>query len=188
MMANANGIVDQMREGRAPVWSAASATRTTMSFAVLGHGRFGHAFAQLLIEHGHQVRAYDPHAFVPAHYAAASAAEAVPARSGSCWRCRSPRCVRHCLRCFLVALGCEVIEQDPERHDRAMANTHALAFFIARGLVEIGVDDGMLVAPLSFQGMKHMLAAVRTDAGHLFVTIQRENPFATDARAVADRT
>lgn len=41
----------------------------------------------------------------------------------------------------------------------------------------------MPMAPPSFQGMKHMLAAVRGDAGHLFGAIQRENPFAAEARA-----
>jgi prephenate dehydrogenase len=39
------------------------------------------------------------------------------------------------------------------------------------------------MAPPSFQGMQHMLAAVRGDAGHLFAAIQRENPFAAGARA-----
>jgi prephenate dehydrogenase len=81
------------------------------------------------------------------------------------------------------ALGCEVIEQDPESHDRAMAHTHVLAFFIARGLIDMGVDEGMPIAPPSFQGMQHMLAAVRGDAGHLFAAIQQENPFAAEARA-----
>jgi prephenate dehydrogenase len=81
------------------------------------------------------------------------------------------------------ALGCEVIEQAPEAHDRAMAMTHALAFFVAKGLVGIGADDGVPVAPPSFQGMQPMLAAVRGDAGHLFAAIQRENPFAAEARA-----
>ncbi|MEO8777263.1 MAG: prephenate dehydrogenase/arogenate dehydrogenase family protein [Rhodanobacter sp.] len=85
-------------------------------------------------------------------------------------------------RQLFVELGCEVIEQDPESHDRAMARTHVLAFFIAKGLIDIGVDDGMPVAPPSFDGMKHMLAAVRGDAGHLFGAIQRENPFAAEAR------
>lgn len=85
-------------------------------------------------------------------------------------------------RQLFVELGCEVIDQDPESHDRAMARTHALAFFIAKGLIDMGVDDGMPVAPPSFDGMKHMLAAVRGDAGHLFGAIQRENPFAAEAR------
>jgi len=64
-----------------------------------------------------------------------------------------------------------------------MARTHALAFFIAKGLVNMGVDDDMSVAPPSFQGLKHMVAAVRGDAGHLFAAIQQENPFAAEARS-----
>ena len=67
-------------------------------------------------------------------------------------------------------------------HDQAMASTHALAFFIAKGLVDMGVDDDLTVAPPSFQGLQHMLAAVRGDAGHLFAAIQQENPFAAEAR------
>lgn len=86
-------------------------------------------------------------------------------------------------RQLFTELGCEVIEQDPATHDRAMANTHALAFFVAKGLIDMGVDDDMTLAPPSFQGLKHMLAAVRGDAGHLFAAIQQENPFATEARA-----
>jgi prephenate dehydrogenase len=86
-------------------------------------------------------------------------------------------------RALFCELGCEVIEQEPAAHDRAMASTHALAFFIAKGLVNMGVDDDMSVAPPSFQGLKHMVAAVRGDAGHLFAAIQQENPFAAEARA-----
>ena len=82
-----------------------------------------------------------------------------------------------------TGIGCEVIEQDPAAHDRAMASTHALAFFIAKGLVNMGIDDDMTIAPPSFQGLKHMVAAVRGDAGHLFAAIQQENPFAGEARA-----
>jgi len=85
-------------------------------------------------------------------------------------------------RQLFADLGCEVIEQEPAAHDRAMANTHALAFFIAKGLVDIGVDDDLTLAPPSFQGLKNMLAAVRGDAGHLFAAIQQENPFAAEAR------
>ncbi len=227
-----------------------------MSFGILGHGRFGQAFAELLIHHGHQVRAYDPHVRVPADYAAASAIEAVagvqwivlampivkmgqtlsallphlheeqtvidvgsvkvnpcslmdeclgariahvgthplfgplslargerPLRVVICPSAQHAQAAERTRELF-VGLGCEVIEQDPQSHDRAMARTHALAFFIAKGLVDIGVDDGAPVAPPSFQGMKNMLAAVRADAGHLFATIQRENPFAAEARAL----
>ena len=64
-----------------------------------------------------------------------------------------------------------------------MAKTHALAFFIARALVEMGVGDDLSMAPPSFLGLANMLAAVRGDAGHLFAAIQRENPYAEAARA-----
>ncbi len=225
-----------------------------MSFAILGFGRFGRALAELLIDAGHGVRVYDPHAEVPAGLAAASAAAAVedarwvvlampvphmrdalqalrpqlhaghtvidvgsvkmhpcammdellgddiphagthplfgplslargerPLRTVICASPRHPDAAARARQLF-AELGCEVIEQDPATHDRAMASTHALAFFIAKGLVDIGVDDDLTVAPPSFQGLKNMLAAVRGDAGHLFAAIQQENPFATDAR------
>ncbi len=102
-------------------------------------------------------------------------------RTVICAAAEHPQAAERTRRLF-VELGCEVIDQDPESHDRAMARTHVLAFFIAKGLIDIGVDDGMPFAPPSFQGMKHMLAAVRGDAGHLFGAIQRENPFAAEAR------
>jgi len=38
------------------------------------------------------------------------------------------------------------------------------------------------MAPPSFQGLQRMLEAVRGDAGHLFGAIQRENPYAAEAR------
>jgi prephenate dehydrogenase len=79
-------------------------------------------------------------------------------------------------------LGCEVIEQDAETHDRAMANTHALAFLIAKGLVDIGIDDAVAVAPPSFQAILKTVEAVRSDAGHLFMAIQSQNPYAASAR------
>lgn len=225
------------------------------SFAVLGYGRFGRAFAELLLQAGHAVRAWDPGAEIPAALAVHSMAAAVEAAPwvvlampvprlresllalrphlhgghtvfdvgsvkmhpcaamdellgaaiphagthplfGPLSLARDERPLRVVLcpaadhpaaaarvRALFAGLGCEVIEQDPESHDRAMARTHALAFFVAKGLIELGVDDGMALAPPSFQGMRHMLAAVRGDAGHLFAAIQRENPFAAEARA-----
>jgi prephenate dehydrogenase len=225
------------------------------TFAVLGYGRFGKAFADLLVRAGHRVLAWDPHADIPATLATASMSAAVgaarwivlampvphmraalltlrpllqagqtvldvgsvklhpcalmdellgadiahvgthplfgplslarderPRRAVICPAAEHPQAAAHAGELFRD-LGCEVIVQDPESHDRAMARTHALAFFIAKGLIDLGVDDGLPVAPPSFQGMKHMLAAVRGDAGHLFAAIQRENPFAAEARA-----
>jgi prephenate dehydrogenase len=223
-------------------------------FALLGYGRFGAAFAELLTHAGHQVRAWDQHAQIPQALAAASLNDAVdaaqwivlampvpqmretlltlrpllkagqivfdvgsvkmhpcaamdellgdaiphagahplfgplslargerPLRTVICASAQHPRAAERTRELF-IQLGCDVVEQDPESHDRAMARTHVLAFFIGKGLIDIGVDDDMPIAPPSFQGMKHMLAAVRGDAGHLFGAIQHENPFAAEAR------
>lgn len=224
------------------------------TFAVLGYGRFGRAFADLLTQAGHRVRAWDPHAAVPAALAAASMpatladaswivlampvpqlrdallalrpllhpgqtvldvgsvklhpcatmdellgadfphvgthplfgplslARGEPLRTVICPSAAHAEAAARAGELFR-ALGCEVVVQDPESHDRAMARTHALAFFVAKGLVGLGVGDDMALAPPSFQGMRHMLDAVRGDAGHLFAAIQRENPFAAEARA-----
>lgn len=85
-------------------------------------------------------------------------------------------------RAFYEALGCEVGEQTPEAHDRAMAGTHVLAFFLAKGLLDAGAGEEVLYAPPSFQAIARTIDAVRGDAGHLFAAIQRENPYAQEAR------
>ena len=85
-------------------------------------------------------------------------------------------------RRFLERLGCEVIEQDADEHDRAMADTHALAFFIAKGLLDTHAGEGVPFAPPSFQAIARTIDAVRSDAGHLFRVIQKENPHAGAAR------
>jgi len=225
-----------------------------MRVALLGYGRFGRAFVDLLIRAGGEVRVHDPHAAVPPELSAGTAAAAVagaqwivlampvpmmrdamqalrahlnpgqtvidvgsvklhpcemmdeilgaeiphagthplfgplslargdPLRAVVCASARHPQAAMHARQLFFD-MGCEVIEQDPATHDRAMARTHALAFFIAKGLVDMGVDDDLTVAPPSFLGLKNMLAAVRGDAGHLFAAIQQENPFAAEERA-----
>ena len=79
-------------------------------------------------------------------------------------------------------LGCQVLSQDPEAHDRVMADTHALAFFIAKGMIDAGANVGTPYAPPSFQGIAHTIEAVRSDAGHLFAALQLENPFARASR------
>jgi prephenate dehydrogenase len=226
-----------------------------MNFAILGYGRFGRAFAELLLQAGHHVHVCDPHADIPAGLAAGSLADAVdaaqwivlampvphmrdalqalrpllhagqvvldvgsvkmhpcaamdeclgaeiahvgthplfgpislargdrPLRTVICASERHPQTATRARQLF-VDLGCEVIDQSPAAHDRAMASTHALAFFIAKGLVDMGISEDLTWAPPSFQGLQNMLAAVRGDAGHLFSAIQQENPFATEARA-----
>jgi len=79
-------------------------------------------------------------------------------------------------------IGCEVIEQTAESHDRVMAHTHALTFFVAKGMLDAGAGMDVPFAPPSFQAISRTIETVRSDAGHLFAAIQRENPFAQQAR------
>ncbi|QAT87154.1 prephenate dehydrogenase/chorismate mutase [Corallococcus coralloides] len=85
-------------------------------------------------------------------------------------------------RRFYEGLGCEVIEQTPEGHDQVMARTHALTFFVAKGMVDSGAAADVPFAPASFKALSRTIETVRADAGHLFNAIQQENPFATQAR------
>ena len=79
-------------------------------------------------------------------------------------------------------IGCEVIMQTPEGHDRVMAHTHALTFFVAKGMIDAGAATSVPFAPPSFQAISRTIETVRSDAGHLFAAIARDNPFAPEAR------
>jgi prephenate dehydrogenase len=79
-------------------------------------------------------------------------------------------------------IGCEIIEQTAEGHDRVMAHTHALTFFVAKGMIDAGAGMEVPFAPPSFQAISRTIETVRSDAGHLFAAIARDNPFAAEAR------
>ena len=79
-------------------------------------------------------------------------------------------------------LGCEVLQQSAEDHDRVMATTHALTFFIAKGLLAVGAGAELPFTPPSFHAIAHTLESVQEDAGHLFAVLQNQNPFAQGAR------
>ena len=220
---------------------------------LLGHGRFGAAFATLLEQHGHEWIAWDASAAIPDGHAAEdldallagselivvgvpldafeavlrdlgprlqsrhqvidvcsvkeapcrwmddilgdavghagthplfgplSIARAEPLRTVVCPSDRHPQTAR-LARALFASIGSEVADQDPSSHDRSMALTHAMAFFIARGLVELGVGDDLRWAPPSFAALASSIAAVRADAGHLFHAIQNQNPYAAATR------
>jgi prephenate dehydrogenase len=86
------------------------------------------------------------------------------------------------VRALYERIGCEVIEQSPESHDRVMAHTHALTFFVAKGMIDAGAGMEVPFAPPSFQAIARTIETVRSDAGHLFAAIARDNPFAAEAR------
>jgi prephenate dehydrogenase len=92
-----------------------------------------------------------------------------------------PAAAEH-VRALYERVGCEVIEQTPEGHDRVMAHTHALTFFVAKGMIDAGAGMEVPFAPPSFQAIARTIATVRSDGGHLFAAIARDNPFAAEAR------
>ncbi len=86
-------------------------------------------------------------------------------------------------RALYESLGCEVHEEDAAAHDRSMAYSHALAFFIAKGMIDVDALGHTTFVPPSFRAMIQTIETVRSDAGHLFYAIERLNPFAAGARA-----
>lgn len=110
-----------------------------------------------------------------------SIARAEPLRTVLCPSQSHPATAR-LARSLFESLGSEVTEQDPASHDQFMAQTHAMAFFIARGLLDLGIGGDLRWAPPSFAALAASISAVRADAGHLFNAIQRENPYAAPTR------
>ena len=98
--------------------------------------------------------------------------------------CPSPRhpAAADRVEALFQGLGCEVLRQTPEDHDRVMATTHALTFFIAKGLLAVGAGAELPFTPPSFHAIAKTLESVQEDAGHLFAALQNQNPFAEGAR------
>jgi prephenate dehydrogenase len=85
-------------------------------------------------------------------------------------------------RALFEELGCRVVEQDADAHDRLMASTHALAYFVAKAMLDTGVESDTQIGPPSFKGVLRTIEAVRSDATHLFTAIHVLNPYAAAAR------
>ena len=86
-------------------------------------------------------------------------------------------------RALYRRVGCdELVELDPQTHDRRMAESHALGYFVAKGFLDAGIRlEGPLLAPSS-RAIARTVEAVQEDAAHLFASLHRENPFAGEAR------
>lgn len=93
-------------------------------------------------------------------------------------RCRHLRALRR----FLAGeLGLEVHEMTPGRHDEEMAYIQGLTHWVAKALRELRVPD----LDLATVAYRHLLAIeeiLGDDSWELFLTIERENPFAAEAR------
>ena len=122
-----------------------------------------------------------PHVGTHPLFGPLSLARADPLQTVLCPSNRHPEAARQ-TRALFERLGSEVIEVTPESHDRVMAHTHATAFFLAKGLLDMGVEETPF-APASFRALSAVIETVRADAGHLFLAIQNENPYAAEARA-----
>jgi prephenate dehydrogenase len=104
-----------------------------------------------------------------------------PLRAVVCPNAAHPEAVAR-VGALLSRIGCQVLEQDADAHDHVMAQTHALAFFVAKGMIDAGVSSDLPFAPPSFHAIARTIEAVRADAGHLYAALQRENPYAADTR------
>ena len=81
---------------------------------------------------------------------------------------------------FYRGIECLVLDQEAESHDRAMADCHALTYFVAKGLMDAGVNLRTPFAPPSARALAQTVRAVSSDSGHLFGVLHQENPFASD--------
>lgn len=87
------------------------------------------------------------------------------------------------LRDFLHRdLGLCVLEMTPQRHDAEMAYIQGLTHWIAKALREIKVPDLELSTP-AYRHLLKIEEILREDSLDLFMTIQRENPYAQAARS-----
>lgn len=127
----------------------------------------------------------DHTAWVPAHplFGPASLSRGeLPRRVVVCTADTPHKAAANAVRELFERLGCLVLDVDAHTHDRRMAESHALAFFVARGMVELGVNMDEPLAPPSFQAMATTVRTVREDAGHLFDVLQNHNPYAAGMR------
>lgn len=223
--------------------------------AILGHGRFGRAMSERLLEQECKVVAYDPVAEVPNDIRVADMASAVaaaelvvlampvsqirpsllklksmlrpnqivmdvgsvksgpaawmeeilgdgipwvathplfgpvslargerPLRVVICPNLQHPRTVQE-VESFLGEMGFDVSSLNPEQHDREMAASHALAFFVAKGFIDADLLLDSEFAPPSVRAIRRTLDSVQADAGQLFGTLHRDNPYAGEMRA-----
>lgn len=74
-----------------------------------------------------------------------------------------------------------VIEINPNDHDRHMAYVQGLSHLISRGLHELTIPDTPLMTK-AYEDLLSMTNYLGSDSYELFLTIERENPFAREVR------
>lgn len=81
----------------------------------------------------------------------------------------------------LESLGLDLLEMNAADHDREMAYVQGLTHWMAKALREIHLPDLRLATP-AYRHLLKIEEILREDSLDLFLTIQRENPFAEGAR------
>jgi prephenate dehydrogenase len=75
----------------------------------------------------------------------------------------------------------DVCQKTPEEHDKQMAYVQALNHLIARALDRMNLPDCDLGTP-AYERLKDVHRILQGDSMELFLTIERENPFAAEIR------
>lgn len=78
-------------------------------------------------------------------------------------------------------LQLNVILREPGEHDARMAYVQALTHFIGRALKGMDIPDGAQKT-VAYQSLLNLKNNLGGDSWDLFLTIERENPFAADVR------
>ncbi|MGQ0505837.1 MAG: prephenate dehydrogenase/arogenate dehydrogenase family protein [Myxococcaceae bacterium] len=104
-----------------------------------------------------------------------------PLRAVICPRPEQPESTARA-RAFYEWLGCEVLEQSADAHDRVMAESHLAACFVAEGLLGAGfVTEQPFVTP-SFRALVRVMDGVKGEADHLRAAVHHGNPYGAAAR------
>lgn len=78
-------------------------------------------------------------------------------------------------------MGLKIARMTSEEHDRAMADVHALTFYLARGLARTKLSASPFQAP-SFQMLLDLVTFDKSHTDELFRTIELGNPYAQQSR------
>lgn len=79
-------------------------------------------------------------------------------------------------------LGLKVVSMSAPEHDVVMANMHALTFFVARGLNNLGLKPSRFQAP-SFKILLDLVELDKAQSQELFETVECGNPAASLVRS-----
>ncbi len=85
-------------------------------------------------------------------------------------------------RAFYERLGCAVVELDADAHDRLMAQTQQIAFFVGAALRDAGLGAAEPWGPPSADALARLAGGVTGEGGHVRAAILGQNPHAAAAR------